>query len=56
VFDADHDGFVPVSVVRNVLSVLKNKLPDDRVDSLLQKLARGDSVSIVELVRELRPT
>jgi Ca2+-binding EF-hand superfamily protein len=56
IFDEDHDGRVPDETVRNVLGVLRNKLPDDQLEPLIQKLSHGGLISISELIRELRPT
>jgi Ca2+-binding EF-hand superfamily protein len=55
VFDDDQDGRLSVEVVTDILKGLRRPVPDERIATIVQALGASGSISIAELIQELRP-
>jgi Ca2+-binding EF-hand superfamily protein len=56
VFDQDRDGRLAVNVVKDILRGLRRPVPEERIDAIVQKLGDKGSISIADLIQELRPS
>jgi Ca2+-binding EF-hand superfamily protein len=55
IFDEDHDGFIPVNLVKEVLVNLKHPVPEDRIAKVLKQLqSESDLIDYSKLIIALR--